>query len=534
MQNYYNNISHAVLAACLLCVASTAQAEPPTEEKAGEVVQEAQALFDILEFRVTGNSVLESSIIEQTVYPMMGEGKSIADVEKARAELEKVYHTAGYLTVLVDIPEQDVEQGIVRLNVTEGRVGRLRVQGSRYYSLGRIQERAPSLAEGEIPHFPQVQQDMTGLNRTADKRVTPVMKAGKEFGTVEVDLKVEDNLPLHASIELNDRYSRDTERWRLAGMVRYDNLWQREHSLTLQFQTAPQDTEQVQVLSASYLYRFDNSDKMLAFYGVKSESSVASVGGINVLGNGSIYGARLILPLPALERYYHSISMGVDYKDFEDNIRFGADTASIPVSYLPWSIQYSATAQDSKGATEATLGLSFGLRDVVGTDEEFDAKRVGAKSNFLVLKPELERTQNMLKGLQLWARLDGQIANGPLISNEQYSAGGVESVRGYLESESLGDHALHASLELRSPALHRGEWLQELRLFGFYDHAMLIDIDETGTEGNKREISGVGFGVSLKLWKHWNAKLALARALHEGETTEEGEVSGHMRFWYEF
>jgi hemolysin activation/secretion protein len=163
----------------------------------------------------------------------MGEKKTVDDVEKARDALEKSYHQAGYLTVLVDIPEQEVNSKIVKLNVTEGKVSKLRIKDSHYYSLGRIKELSPSIKEGEVPHFPALQQDITRLNRTADRRVTPVLKAGKEFGTVEVDLKVEDKLPLHASLELNDRYSQDTTRWRLGGSIRYDNLWQRDHSLSL-------------------------------------------------------------------------------------------------------------------------------------------------------------------------------------------------------------------------------------------------------------------------------------------------------------
>ena len=194
--------------------------------------------FDILEFQVEGNTKLSNLQIETAVYPQMGDKKTIADVEKAREALEKAYHSAGYLTVLVDIPEQDVDKKTVKLHVTEGKVGHLRVKDARYFTLGRIKELAPSVQEGEVPHFPTVQADIARLNRTSDKRVTPVMKAGKVFGTVDVDLKVEDSLPVHASLELNDKYSQDTTRLRLSGMVRYDNLWQREHSLSLNLLTS--------------------------------------------------------------------------------------------------------------------------------------------------------------------------------------------------------------------------------------------------------------------------------------------------------
>ena len=78
--------------------------------------------FNIMEYRIEGNKVLSGTRIEEIVYRYLGEEKTIADVEAARAALEQAYRDAGYLTVLVDIPEQTVSSGIVRLKVAEGSV----------------------------------------------------------------------------------------------------------------------------------------------------------------------------------------------------------------------------------------------------------------------------------------------------------------------------------------------------------------------------------------------------------------------------
>jgi len=490
--------------------------------------------FDILEFRVDGNSKLSTEQIEAAVYPHMGEKKTIADVDKARESLEKAYHQAGYLTALVDIPEQDVDNKIVRLNVTEGKVGRLRVQDSHYFSLGRIKTLAPSVKEGEIPHFPTVQKDIARLNRTADKRVTPVMKAGKVFGTVDVDLKVEDTLPVHASLELNDRYSRDTTRLRLAGMLRYDNLFQREHNLSLNFLTSPEDTDEVKVFSANYLMRFDNSDMLLAFYGVRSKSSVATVGGISILGNGTILGTRLIKPLPAVDNYYHSISFGLDYKDFGQTVVFG-NSFETPVKYAPLSALYNGTWQGSSGRTQLNTGATFGVRGLVADEGEFAAKRAGAKPNFFVAKAELQRTQTLPMGFQGFAKIDGQFAGAPLISNEQYLAGGLDTVRGYLEAEAAGDRAVHSTIELRTPQIFPSQsWLQDFKFTAFYDVAQIKTIDPLAGQPAQSVLAGRGGGFRMKAWKRFNANLDLAWPLKDSAVTEKGDFTSHMRVWYEF
>ena len=164
----------------------TANEVTKAEQKEATDENKAVNYFDILEFQVQGNTKLSKAQIETAVYSHMGEKKTIDDVEKARDALEKTYHQTGYLTVLVDIPEQEVESKVVKLNVTEGKISKLRIKDSHYFSLGRIKELAPSVKEGEVPYFPAVQQDVARLNRTGDRLVTPVLKAGKAFGTVDV------------------------------------------------------------------------------------------------------------------------------------------------------------------------------------------------------------------------------------------------------------------------------------------------------------------------------------------------------------
>src|SRR5581483_3735316 len=106
------------------------QGTPATQGSQAKVVADPQ--FDILEFEVHGNSVLDVETIERVVTPFLGLNKTMADVEAARAALEKVYQSVGYLTVFVDVPEQRVDGGVVMLNVIEGRIELLRVTASRY------------------------------------------------------------------------------------------------------------------------------------------------------------------------------------------------------------------------------------------------------------------------------------------------------------------------------------------------------------------------------------------------------------------
>src|SRR5215470_8667083 len=96
------------LAALVACLAS---APWPGAGIAGQGDASAASTFDVLEFQVEGNTVLDPRIIERTVYPFLGPDKTIENVERARAALEQAYRQAGYGAALVDIPEQRVADG---------------------------------------------------------------------------------------------------------------------------------------------------------------------------------------------------------------------------------------------------------------------------------------------------------------------------------------------------------------------------------------------------------------------------------------
>jgi len=468
----------------------------PRCASAAEVDANPDPAFDVLEYRVEGNSVLSQLAIERAVYPFLGEKRRIADVEKARAALEKAYHDAGYATVIVDVPVQKVRDGSVLLKVTEGRVERARATGTRYYALGNILERAPSVAQGEVPFFPEVRAELDRLNRGADRRVTPVLRPGTAPGTTEIELKVEDKLPLHGSLELNNRYSPNTTHARLAAGLRYDNMFDRDHSLALQAQVSPRDTSEVRALVTTYSIPLGDG----AFYGywVASNSNVAAVSDVTVLGKGQIFGLRRNWSLAGSGSLSHAFTAGVDYKTFDENVtQPGTPGLKTPIHYLPFSLDYSGSLQQAASTTQYSLATVFSLRNVGNNAEDFENKRFKAEPNFAVLRWDLQHTHNLPAGFTAAARVDGQATEQALISNEQFFAGGLMSVRGYLESEALGDEGVHGSLELRSPAL-AGEGRLDLRLFGFAEGAQVWLRDPLPEQKSRFTLSSLGMGLRAK------------------------------------
>jgi hemolysin activation/secretion protein len=535
-----------IAVALVMTIVSAAQgAQTMPDESRGSAASDKRAdqtdaRFDVLEIQVEGNSVLSALAIERAVYPHLGPGKSIRDVDAARAQLEKAYHAAGYLTVTVDIPEQEVRGGLVRLAVNEARVERLQVTGSRYYSLGRIRATVTELAEGQVPNFPELQDQLAQVNRGADRKIAPVLRAGRVPGHVEAELKVDDRLPLHGAVELNNRRSPNTSATRLGMNLRYDNLWQRDHSLGLALQLSPQEPKETRVVSGTYVFPAGHADRTLALYALRSRSDVAAVGGVNVIGNGDIAGARWIALLRRAGDYSHSATLGIDHKRFKESVTLqGADSTTTPISYTPLLAQYGGAWVAENVETQFNIGLHFAPRAALGNSStEFANKRFAAQAGYAFVRADAQHTRVLRSKWSVHARFDAQLSADPLISNEQFAAGGVDSVRGYLESEVLADRGVRARLEVRTPRWHAEvkdqSFFDQVTGAVFYDAASLRVIEPLPGQRDGFTLASAGLGLRFRLFGVTQWLMDLAWPFKDTSNVRAGHTRYHVRVAYEF
>jgi hemolysin activation/secretion protein len=466
-----------------------------------------QGTFDITEFRVLGNHVLPATVIERTVYPFLGPDRTIGTVKQAADALESAYKTAGYGTIYVDIPEQDVENGLIRLKVTEGKLEQLHIRGERYFSRRQIVAGLPALEIGKTPNLPELQQELSALNaRTPDRSMTPILKAGAEPGAVDVEIAVKDTLPLHGSLQYDNRHTADTTPNRATAALSYDNLWQRQDSIGVNYQTAPAKPSDAEVFSANYLGHVDRFGGEVALSYIHTSSDVLALGTLGVLGKGSIYGAHWQQPVVSTASTSQSINVGVDYKDvltsvLPDATGSASTTGAVEakVRYLNWSLTYAGGWFTAAHNFSVNSGLNFGVRNSLNSPDEFENARYNAKPDYFYLRAGFNGNEALPFGISLLQRISAQWADSPLVNNEQFSLGGTESVRGYLEAETLGDSGLTGTIEVHSPPLgaRGGGFLSPLYGFVFVDGGVATLANPL--PGQRTNVSLWSGGIGLRL-----------------------------------
>ncbi|MEX0744163.1 MAG: POTRA domain-containing protein, partial [Phycisphaeraceae bacterium] len=101
--------------------------------------------FDIDHFRIEGNTLLQPDEIEAVLKPYTGKQREYGDLQRAIEALRQRYRAAGFSVVWVVAPEQDLDRGVVTLRVVEARIGKVTIEGNRFFDDSNIRSSVPAL-----------------------------------------------------------------------------------------------------------------------------------------------------------------------------------------------------------------------------------------------------------------------------------------------------------------------------------------------------------------------------------------------------
>lgn len=495
----------------------------------------AITFVDVWEFQVEGNSLLTTDTIQRTLSPYLGSARKTTDIDEAAKSLQTLYRNNGFPTVFVSVPPQDVINGVVKIEVNEAVIRRVKVDNNKYFTISGIRSNIPTLAEGAPLHLPSLQKELQQVNMlNKNLKVVPVLKQAPTADKVDVDLDVADELPIDFGIEITNYHTELTTPRRLSVDVGYSNLWQKSHEFSVQMQTSPDNKDEVKVFATSYIMPASAEGDKFAFYTVSSDSEIATVTDLGVIGDGSVFGFRYIKPFIQRAAELHSISVGFDYKDFGEVILTNIPESK-PISYASLTSQYNYFSKSGKFTNNASAGLTFGIRGGLNNRDEFGLKTSESESNFVLAKYDWKSKYDLGKQWSLTGQLRGQFTSSPLVSNEKFSTGGVGTVRGYYDAQAQGDYGWLANVELETPKYNFAPIdLQSLRAFLFYDVASVALKGALAEQEERSDIAGYGLGLKGSISDHFIVRLDAGVALKELGSVDKGDVSARGSFRLEF
>ena len=488
------------------------------------------------------------------------------DVSKAAAAAQAAARDNGYYICAVGKDDKGavkVEAG--RFSQVDIRFGKENAPDGRWFTSEQIRERLERslVRSGEPFNYNLLYSQFRDLNANPDLNANIELrldKADPDARALGVEVNVEEEWPFHAIFGI-DNFGTDSvddkpDEWMARLTLQRLNLWKADHALTLNGYSAIDGT--LYGGAGSYYMPFtllDAREAAVTVHGGYSEVDADEVvKNIGVYGSGWFSGVQASTELLTSLDYSLRIALGLTYRTTEDGLvlhdekgKNKLDKTSADIVPMSLALMFSNRNLDSLyGRNYLTVESVYNLGDALGCSEagDFAGQRFAAKDNldYWLVRAQLARIQTFGGSLTdegyagrsiIFAKAEAQYAGGPLIPAEQMGVGGANSVRGYLEREFLGDHAVAATLEYRTPLLlglltrppkdSDRPASDRLQFVVFSDLGFFSREDELPGETNDEVLWGAGVGLRFAWSENYQLRCDVATPLKDTRESEPGK-----------
>jgi hemolysin activation/secretion protein len=489
--------------------------------------------FEITRFDVSGNTLLSQAEVERAVAPFAGPNRDFADVQRALEALEEVYHQRGYSVVTVQLPEQELNGGVVRLAVVQTKIGKVAVSGNKTFSEENVRRSLPTLQPGQTPNINAVSANLKLANENPAKKIKLSLAGAEADDEVDARVEVADEKPWKVMANIDNTGTDSTGKTHTGVLLQHANLLGRDHVGTLQYTTTAEHPDQVAVWGAGYhipLYALGDSIDLFGSYSnVDSGTVSAGLFNLAVSGKGTVYGARYNNILARRGEYESRIVYGVDYKAFKNSVLLSGIDFGNNVTVRPVSVAYMGTYTMPDGEANFSLSLAQNIAGGSrGGADDFQRARYGAKASWKALRFAGALAHVLAGDWQVRMIANGQLTKDALIPGEQFGAGGSTSVRGFGERDLSTDSGVLLNYELYTPDLcRRANW--QCRLLAFYDTAWGKRNHVLPGELTSTAISSAGVGLRFAVDSSASVQLDYGHVIKEGQIQPSSKNKLHVR-----
>nr|WP_255662725.1 ShlB/FhaC/HecB family hemolysin secretion/activation protein [Acidovorax sp. D4N7] len=482
---------------------------------------------------IQGATLIPLEELQALVQESVGKSLTLAELEQAAQRVAQHYRERGWY-VRVFLPQQDVTDGHIRIQVLEGRFGasqlgqqngeRADAERVRQLVTNRLQAGAP-LSAAALERGLLLANDLPGIEAQG------LLQAGQSVGHSDLQVVVHDTPLVTGDIGLNNFGNRSTGRAQAVGGLALNNLTGIGDQLGLRLL----GSEGIRSVVGRYSLPLGHDGLRLAAHASLLRYELGGNFGRELEGKSS--GAGLTLSYPLVRQGERNVTLSLGY----EHRRYSDDALSQPLRLNrinALTLGMNGDLRDGLGGgglswagADLTQG-SLNIRDIEGSRAQ-DAAGPRSAGSYTKLALQLGRLQWLGAGWQVQAALSGQVANGNLVSSERMTLGGPSQVRAYPINEADGDSGVLLKLELQRE-LGSG-W----RALAFYDAGRIrqhrrpwAGWDGGSGRANSYNLSGVGAGLNWRgigSLRGWQLATSIAKPVGSNPGSNQGRNSDGSR-----
>jgi hemolysin activation/secretion protein len=468
-----------------------------------------EKIVTLKEIRFAKSDILPESFFENIKKEYENTKISVNDIYKIVNAVNNEYLTKGYIASQAYLMEQDVMSGVLVVSLVEGLISEIKLSGNKRTSEKYI-KRYLNLDGTNTFNANITNQDIMDFNAANDAKIRIALSPGKVFGTSVVDVIVDEPKMYALSLFCDNSGQKETGKIRYGGygslrsLAKYRDILnvggvfsEGSNSAYISYEI-PEPFLNIRIGAG-----FDYSD---------TEMVKGVLRNLNVTGN--YYDVYLYAKKTFLSRERTS-----------SNAVFSITTKKSESFFSGLKTQDAKTDSLSLSADNTFLfsgGYLFGMLSYAQGMTIIEGENSYEKINF-----SAESMIGIYKNVSAILKFKGQSSFYEVPSSEQFSVGGINSVRGYPEGMLMSKYGLNANAEINYDVnFFAHKYIDFKRIYAFFDYGIIFpDSRSNLPDDYEKSIYSSGIGLKFGLFKHFDANLACAVALREHNYYETDKVS---------
>lgn len=469
---------------------------------------------------LVGNTLFNEATLKTQMGDFLGHRYDLTGLRALAAKIATYYRLHNYPFTRVVLPPQDLTSGDLRIQIVEGRYGKIGASGKPDLRTG-VKPFLAGLKPGQFIDASRLERTMLIINDQPGMTVYPTIASGTKLADGDLTANLRRVARFGGDVGLDNAGSRYVGSYRarfdafayspfmfgdkisLSGLYSDLGLW----LLSLQYE-AP--------LGGSGLRGSVEASQTTYYLGDQFKS-------LRATGYARVGDIRLSYPLLRSQITNVSVSGGPEFKALQDNYRaLGVINDKSAVS-LPVTFQFDTRDHFLAGAlTYGVVSITHGyllLGQGVAATDSATAHTAGDYNKLYV---DISRIQGLSGPVSLFLHFAGQWSDKNLDASEKIVTGGYLGVRSYPVGEGLADRGLVIQSEAR---YHIG-LLQPYVLFD----AATSQINAKPWDAPSRQvrnISGVGLGTRFSKGR-LSADVSVAWQVYGGAPTSDSRDTNPM------
>ena len=472
---------------------------PNPEDIPGEI--------QVKSFEVIGSSVFSQEEFDELLKEFTTKPISFAELLRTKDKVTEYYFEQGYITSGAFIPPQELTDGVVKIQVVEGKVDEIVIEG--------LQRLKPSYIRSRIEigsKTPLNQNDLFEALQLLqlDPRIATLgveLAAGSRPGVSILRVEIKEGDPLSGQLTLDNQRSPSVGTFRRRIQASHNNLLGYGDTLSIGYT----NTDGSNALDDfNYIFPINPRNGTVSFRHSRTRTNIIEEP-FDILDiQSKSLGYELTYRQPLRQTPTKEFAIGLTASRQESattllDIPFplteGADNdGELKISALRFFQEYTSRSNQEVLALRSQFNFGVGLLNSTINQDPPD-------STFFSWRGQAQYLRLLSPDVILLLRGDLQLSSQPLVSLEQFSIGGVSTVRGYRQDSLLSDNGLFASAEVRFPILRIPNWETNLQLAPFVDFGSVWNNRNSASTLETSTLSSVGLGLRLGVGDDFSAQL---------------------------